>query len=97
MPKIYLLIIFILLSSYFSGIEIAVYCINRVRLQYRVERGGRRAKIVKRLLDDPQVHQYGKENYRDWNSFNDDQKTNVMFKHFNAISNAAVPVFTAIA
>jgi CBS domain containing-hemolysin-like protein len=55
MPEIYLLIIFILLSSYFSGIEIAVYCINRVRLQYRVERGGRRAKIVKRLLDDPQA------------------------------------------
>ncbi len=55
MPKIYLLIIFILLSSYFSGIEIAVYCINRVRLQYRVERGMRRAKIVKRLLDNPQA------------------------------------------
>lgn len=55
MPKIYLLIIFILLSAYFSGIEIAVYCINRVRLQYRVERGMRRAKIVKRLLDNPQA------------------------------------------
>ncbi|MFQ5712656.1 MAG: CNNM domain-containing protein [Candidatus Scalinduaceae bacterium] len=55
MPKIYLLIIFILLSSYFSGIEIAVYCINRVRLQYRVERGMRRAKIVRRLLDNPQA------------------------------------------
>ncbi len=55
MPKVYLLIIFILLSSYFSGIEIAVYCINRVRLQYKVERGMRRAKIVRQLLDNPQA------------------------------------------
>ncbi len=55
MSDYYLLILFILFSSYFSGIEIAVYCINRVRLQYRLDRGMRRAKIVKRLLDDPQA------------------------------------------
>lgn len=55
MSDYYLLVLFVLLSSYFSGIEIAVYCINRVRLQYRLDRGMRRAKIVKRLLDDPQA------------------------------------------
>lgn len=55
MTEFYLIIIFILLSSYFSGIEIAVYCINRVRLQYRVDRGMRRARILKRLLDNPQA------------------------------------------
>ena len=54
MSEYYLLVLFILLSAYFSGIEIAVYCINRVRLQYRVDRGKRSAKIVRRLLDDPQ-------------------------------------------
>ena len=55
MTEFYLLILFILFSSYFSGIEIAIYCINRVRLQYKVDRGIRSAKIIKRLLEDPQV------------------------------------------
>ena len=55
MSEFYLLIIFILFSSYFSGIEIAVYCVNRVRLQYKVDRGRRRAKIFRRLFDDPQA------------------------------------------
>jgi CBS domain containing-hemolysin-like protein len=55
MTEFYLLILFILLSSYFSGIEITIYCINRVRLQYKVDRGIRSAKIIKRLLEDPQA------------------------------------------
>ena len=55
MTEYYLLILFILFSSYFSGIEIAIYCINRVRLQYKVDRGIRSAKIIKRLLEDPQA------------------------------------------
>ena len=55
MAEFYLLILFILFSSYFSGIEIAIYCINRVRLQYKVDRGIRSAKIIKRLLEDPQA------------------------------------------
>ncbi|ODS32882.1 MAG: hypothetical protein SCARUB_01988 [Candidatus Scalindua rubra] len=55
MSEFYLLILFILFSSYFSGIEIAVYCINRVRLQYKVERGIRSARTIRRLLDDPQA------------------------------------------
>ncbi|MEK6765770.1 MAG: CNNM domain-containing protein [Planctomycetota bacterium] len=55
MTEFYLLILFILFSSYFSGIEIAIYCINRVRLQYKVDRGIRSAKIIKRLLEDPQA------------------------------------------
>lgn len=55
MTEYYLLILFILLSSYFSGIEIAIYCINRVRLQYKVDRGIRSAKIIKKLLEDPQA------------------------------------------
>ncbi len=55
MIEYYLLILFILFSSYFSGIEIAIYCINRVRLQYKVDRGIRSAKIIKRLLEDPQA------------------------------------------
>lgn len=55
MPEIYLLIIFILFSSYFSGVEIAVYCINRVRLQYKVKRGVRKAIILRKLLDNPQA------------------------------------------
>ena len=54
MTELYLLILFILFSSYFSGIEIAIYCINRVRLQYKVDRGIRSARIIKRLLEDPQ-------------------------------------------
>ncbi len=54
MTEYYLLVLFILFSSYFSGIEIAVYCINRVRLQYKVDREIRSAKIIKRLLEDPQ-------------------------------------------
>ena len=55
MTEYYLLILFILFSSYFSGIEIAVYCVNRVRLQYKVDRGIRSAKIIKKLLEDPQA------------------------------------------
>jgi CBS domain containing-hemolysin-like protein len=55
MIKYYLLILFILSSAYFSGIEIAVYCVNRVRLQYNVDRGNRSAKIIKKLLNDPQA------------------------------------------
>jgi len=55
MAEFYLLILFILFSSYFSGIDIAIYCINRVRLQYKVDRGIRSAKIIKRLLEDPQA------------------------------------------
>jgi len=55
MTEYYLLILFILFSAYFSGIEIAIYCINRVRLQYKVDRGIRSAKIIKRLLEDPQA------------------------------------------
>jgi putative hemolysin len=55
MIEYYLLIIFILSSAYFSGIEIAVYCVNHVRLQYKVDRGDRSAKIIKKLLNDPQA------------------------------------------
>ncbi len=55
MTEYYLLILFILFSAYFSGIEIAVYCVNRVRLQYNVDRGNRSAKIIKKLLNDPQA------------------------------------------
>ena len=55
MIEYYLLIIFILSSAYFSGIEIAVYCVNHVRLQYKVDRGNRSAKIIKKLLNDPQA------------------------------------------
>lgn len=55
MSEYYLLVLYILFSAYFSGIEIAVYCINRVRLQYQVDRGQRRARILRRLLDDPQA------------------------------------------
>ncbi len=55
MTEYYLLIIFILFSAFFSGIEIAVYCVNRVRLQYNVDRGNRSARIIKKLLNDPQA------------------------------------------
>ena len=55
MIEYYLLILFILSSAYFSGIEIAVYCVNHVRLQYNVDRGNRSAKIMKKLLNDPQA------------------------------------------
>ena len=55
MIEYYLLILFLLSSAYFSGIEIAVYCVNRVRLQYNVDRGNRSAKIIKKLLNDPQA------------------------------------------
>ncbi len=55
MTEYYLFILFILFSAYFSGTEIAVYCINRVRLQYNVEKGKRSAKIIKKLLNDPQA------------------------------------------
>ncbi|GAX61667.1 hemolysins and related protein [Candidatus Scalindua japonica] len=55
MTEYYLLIIFILFSAYFSGIEIAVYCINHVRLQYNVEKGIGSAKTIKKLLNDPQA------------------------------------------
>ncbi|MFQ5963054.1 MAG: CNNM domain-containing protein [Candidatus Scalinduaceae bacterium] len=53
--EFYLLILFVLFSAYFSGVEIAVYCINRVRLQYKVDRGKRRARIIQLLLGDPQA------------------------------------------
>jgi len=55
MTEYYLLILLILFSSFFSGIEIAVYCVNRVRLQYNADRGNRSAIIIKKLLNDPQA------------------------------------------
>lgn len=45
---------FVLLSFYYSGIEMGIYCLNRVRLQNRIDRGWRTAMIIDRLLKDPQ-------------------------------------------
>ena len=50
-----LLAIFILLSGYYSGLEMGIYCLNRVRLQHRVDRGWRTARILVRHLKKPQV------------------------------------------
>ena len=50
-----LLAIFILLSGYYSGLEMGIYCLNRVRLQHRVDRGWRTARILVRHLRKPQV------------------------------------------
>lgn len=43
-----------MLSFYYSGIEMGIYCLNRVRLQNRIDRGWRTARIIDRLLKNPQ-------------------------------------------
>lgn len=40
------------LSAFFSGVETGFYCLNRVRLQVRVQKGDRRAKHLAHMLDD---------------------------------------------
>jgi Mg2+/Co2+ transporter CorB len=48
-----LLVVLILMSGYYSGLEMGIYCLNRVRLQHRTSRGWRTAKIIGRHLKDP--------------------------------------------
>ncbi len=52
----YLLVgLFILFSFFYSGAETGVYCINRIRLRYKANRGLWAAKTIYRLLEDSQA------------------------------------------
>lgn len=42
------------MSGYYSGLEMGIYCLNRVRLQNRIDRGWRTARIISRHLKNPQ-------------------------------------------
>ena len=43
------------MSGYYSGIEMGIYCLNRVRLRHRIDRGWRSAKIIDRHLQNPRA------------------------------------------
>ncbi len=45
----------IVMSGYYSGLEMGVYCLNKVRLQHRTDRGWRTARIMTRHLKNPQM------------------------------------------
>jgi CBS domain containing-hemolysin-like protein len=45
----------ILAAGFFSGMETGAYCLNRLRLRYRQEKGWRSARLVNGLLRDPQT------------------------------------------
>ena len=45
----------ILMSGYYSGMEMGIYCLNRVRLQHRINRGWKTAKIINNHLKKPQT------------------------------------------
>lgn len=49
-----LLAICIFMSAYYSGIEMGIYCLNRVRLKHRLDRGWKTARILNRHLEKPQ-------------------------------------------
>jgi len=42
-------------SAYFSGLETGAYCLNKLRLRMRVEEGSARARALSGILSDPQV------------------------------------------
>ena len=42
-------------SGYFSGMEIGAYCLNKLRLRMRAEEGDVKARALASLLEDPQV------------------------------------------
>ncbi len=50
-----ILIACILMSAYYSGLEMGIYCLNRVRLKNRLDRGWRTAKILNRHLSKPET------------------------------------------
>lgn len=50
-----LLAICILMSAYYSGLEMGIYCLNRVRLKHRLNRGWKTAKILDRHLKKPEI------------------------------------------
>lgn len=49
-----LLALALIFSFLYSATETGFYCLNRIRLRYRQERGWWTAKTISRLLDDPQ-------------------------------------------
>lgn len=50
-----LMALFIVLSAFFSGSEMGVYCVNRVRLRWRQEHGWPGADRLRRLISRPRV------------------------------------------
>jgi len=50
-----LMLVGIVGSAYFSGLETGAYCLNKLRLRMRVEEGDARARLLAEHLDDPQV------------------------------------------
>lgn len=51
---VYLLAMALFLSFLYSATETGFYCLNRIRLRYRNEKGWWTARRINRLLDDPQ-------------------------------------------
>lgn len=52
--QIIILIILLALSAFFSGSETALVSLSRLKVRHLAEKGGRIAKILKKLKDDPQ-------------------------------------------
>jgi CBS domain containing-hemolysin-like protein len=52
---IVIVILSVLLAGFFAGSETAVVSCSKVKLRYKAKRGGRRARMLERLLDSPEL------------------------------------------